>query len=274
LFTLVQEERVTDFANCLIRMANQSPEGMPVWPLQAKETGCMTGLHSVVVLAEAAEKGFAGIDFRAVYEPLHRRLMIDDYRGMNHYREYGYLPCDLDDESVSKTLGYAYDDYAASRILLKLGKVDEATLLRGRSNHYRNLFDKSDCFMRPKLKAGQFEEPFNPKEIQISKQWKDFTESNSWQETFANQHDLKSYIPMFGGRAAFVAKLDALFNQPSTLPADTPPDIAGLVGIYIAMRELRGRRKHGFDRCWRRCITMTRMAWRGTKIAGRCRPGM
>ena len=232
LFTLVQEERVTDFANCLIRMATQSPEGMPVWPLQAKETACMTGFHSVVVLAEAAEKGFAGIDFPAVYEPLHRRLMIDDYRGMDHYREYGYLPCDLDDESVSKTLGYAYDDYAASRILLKLGKVDAATLLRGRSNHYRNLFDKSDCFMRPKLKAGQFEEPFNPKEIQISKQWKDFTESNSWQETFANQHDLKSYIPMFGGREAFVAKLDALFNQPSTLPPDMPPDIAGLVGMY------------------------------------------
>lgn len=232
LFTLVQEERVSDFANCLIRMANQSPAGIPVWPLQAKETGCMTGFHSVVVLAEAAEKGFAGIDFPAVYAPLQRRLMVDDYRGMDHYREYGYLPCDLDDESVSKTLGYAYDDYAASRILLKLGRAKEAKLLRARSESYRNLFDKRDRFMRPKLKSGQFEEPFDPKEIQISKKWKDFTESNSWQETFANQHDLKSYIGMFGGREAFVAKLDALFNQPSTLPADTPPDVAGLVGMY------------------------------------------
>jgi predicted alpha-1,2-mannosidase len=232
LFTLVQEERVTDFANCLIRMANESPAGLPVWPLQAKETGCMTGFHSVVVLAEAAEKDFSGIHFPAVYEPLHRRLMLDDYRGMDHYREFGYLPCDMDDESVSKSLGYAYDDYASSRILMKIGKDSEAKLLRARSNNYKNLFDASDCFLRPKLKSGKFEEPFNPKEIQISKNWKDFTESNSWQETFANQHDLKSYIQMFGGRKAFVAKLDALFDQPSTLPPDTPPDIAGLVGMY------------------------------------------
>jgi predicted alpha-1,2-mannosidase len=114
----------------------------------------------------------------------------------------------------------------------KIGKDDEAKLLRARSDSYRNLFDKTHCFMRPKLESGKFEEPFNPKEIQISKKWKDFTESNAWQETFANQHDLASYIPMFGGRQAFVAKLDALFNQPSTLPADTPPDVAGLVGMY------------------------------------------
>jgi predicted alpha-1,2-mannosidase len=86
--------------------------------------------------------------------------------------------------------------------------------------------------VRPKLKSGAFAEPFDPKEIQISRKWKDFTESNAWQETFANQHDVNSYIAMFGGRAAFVKKLDALFNQSSDLPTDMPPDVAGLVGMY------------------------------------------
>ena len=64
------------------------------------------------------------------------------------------------------------------------------------------------------------------------KKWRDYTESNSWETTFGVQHDVKGYIELFGGRDAFVEKLDRLFNQSSQLPADAPPDIAGLVGMY------------------------------------------
>ncbi len=86
--------------------------------------------------------------------------------------------------------------------------------------------------MRPRLQSGAWAEPFDPKEISIMRKWKDFTESNSWQETFANQHDVNAYMDLFGGREAFARKLDALFNQSSDLPPDTPPDVAGLVGMY------------------------------------------
>jgi predicted alpha-1,2-mannosidase len=65
-----------------------------------------------------------------------------------------------------------------------------------------------------------------------SKKWRDYTESNPWQTTFGIQHDVTAYIEMMGGDKAFVAKLDELFNQPSTLPPDAPPDIAGMVGQY------------------------------------------
>jgi predicted alpha-1,2-mannosidase len=186
----------------------------------------------VVVLAEALKKGFTGIDIEAFYPPMRRRLMADDYRGMDHYRKFGYLPSDLDDESVSKTLGYAYDDYAASEIALAIGHLDDGHLLQQRSRNYFNLFDGVTRFVRPRLTSGVFAEPFDAKEIQISKNWKDFTESNAWQETFACQHDVKAYITLLGGREAFVEKLDALFNQSTELPKDTPPDIAGLVGMY------------------------------------------
>lgn len=65
-----------------------------------------------------------------------------------------------------------------------------------------------------------------------SKKWRDFTESNSWQATFLNQHDVYAYMDLFGGQPQFLAKLDLLFNQSSELPADAPPDIAGMVGQY------------------------------------------
>jgi predicted alpha-1,2-mannosidase len=63
-------------------------------------------------------------------------------------------------------------------------------------------------------------------------EWRDFTESNAWQATFLNQHDLYHYMEMFGGTTAFERKLDELFTTSSELPADAPPDIAGLVGQY------------------------------------------
>jgi putative alpha-1,2-mannosidase len=49
MYTLFLPERVPDFVNCLIRMAEQGPEGIPVWPLQGRETGCMVGYHSAPV---------------------------------------------------------------------------------------------------------------------------------------------------------------------------------------------------------------------------------
>ena len=66
-YTIFQMERVPDFANSLIRMAEQSEEGMPVWPLQGTETGTMTGYHSASVIAEAVVKGTPGIDVPAAY---------------------------------------------------------------------------------------------------------------------------------------------------------------------------------------------------------------
>ena len=232
LYTLFQSERVPGLVNCLIRMSIESPEGVPVWPLYAKETGTMSGYHSVVVVAEALAKGFKGIDAATAYRPMRQRAMIDDYRGLNLYRKFGYIPCDLEEESASKSLDYAYDDWAVAHVAEAAGATDDARLLRERSKNYRNLFDKKTKFIRPRLQNGDWAEPFDPKEISIMKKWRDFTESNAWQATFANQHDLKGYIPLFGGREQFLEKLDSLFNQSTTLPPDTPPDVAGLVGMY------------------------------------------
>ncbi|HEY1213374.1 MAG TPA: GH92 family glycosyl hydrolase, partial [Bryobacteraceae bacterium] len=116
LYTLFQSERVPDLVNCLIRMSIESPAGVPVWPLYAKETGTMSGYHSVVVIAEAIAKGFQGIDAAAAYGPMKRRVMHDDYRGLNLYRKFGYIPCDREEESVSRSLDYAYDDWAVARV--------------------------------------------------------------------------------------------------------------------------------------------------------------
>ena len=232
MYTLFQADRVPDFVNCLIRMAQESPDGVPIWPLQAKETFCMTGYHASSVYAEAHSKGFEGIDFSNVYPALKKRAMVDDYRGLRYYRKLGYIPSDKEEEAVSKTMEYAYDDWAVAHIARAVGELEDYKLLVERARNYKNLFDSSTGFMRPRLENGRWTEPFDPTEMGHSKQWRDYTESNPWETTFTVQHDPAGLIKLFGGRQPFLEKLDALFTTSSQLPPDAPPDIAGMVGQY------------------------------------------
>jgi predicted alpha-1,2-mannosidase len=232
LFTLIHADRVPDMVNSLIRMAQESPAGMAVWPLQGKETGCMTGYHSAAVIAEACAKGFTGIDYPGAYAAMKKRAFVDDYRGLPWYRSMGYIPADLEEESVSKTLEYGYDDWAIAHVAAKLGDRNNAKLLVERSRNYRNYWDPATGFLRAKLKDSSWALPFDPIEMGHSKQWRDYTESNAWQTTFGIQHDVTAYIQLMGGDKAFVSKLDTLFNMSSQLPPDAPPDIAGMVGQY------------------------------------------
>jgi predicted alpha-1,2-mannosidase len=232
LLTLFQSERVPDLVDGLVRMAAESPDGPPVWPLQGVETGCMIGYHSAVVIAEAQAKGFTGIDYARAWPLYRKRAMDDDYRGLTWYRKLGYIPADKDWESVSKTLEYAYDDWALASLAEAAGAHADAEHLRRRSRNYRNVFDRKLAFVRPRGSDGAWLQPFDPRAMGHSDKWRDFTESNAWQATFLNQHDLYAYMQLFGGEQAFERKLDALFNTSSALPADAPPDIAGMVGQY------------------------------------------
>lgn len=232
LLTLIHADRVPDFVNSLIRMAGESPAGMPVWPLQGKETGCMTGYHSSAVIAEASAKGFTGIDYDAAYTAMKKRAFEDDYRGLQWYRSMGFIPADLEEESVSKTLEYDYDDWAIAHIAQALGDRENAAKLVHRSLNYRHHWDAGSGFLRARLQNGSFAEPFDPIEMGHSKRWRDYTESNAWQTTFGIQHDVTGYIRLMGGDRVFLEKLNKLFNQPSTLPSDAPPDIAGMIGQY------------------------------------------
>jgi predicted alpha-1,2-mannosidase len=232
MYTLILGDRVPDMVNCLIRMAEESPAGVPVWPLQGEETGCMVGYHSSSVVAEAIAKGFPGIDAKAAYAPFQKREVDDDYRGLAAYRKLGYVPCDQQDESASKTLDYAYDDRAVAALAKAAGAMADYEVILKRSKNYTNLFDKESGFIRPRYADGHWAGPFDPKEISVTRKWRDYTEANAWQTTFCVQHDPKGLIEMLGGNAAFIAKLDGLFNQSSAMPADMPPDVTGLVGQY------------------------------------------
>ena len=198
----------------------------------------MIGWHSVSVLAEAHAKGIEA-DYAAAWPNIRRRAFDRDYKdsdgslGRGYYYDLNYIPADKIWESVSRTQEYAYDDWAMAHLAEAAGATEDAATLRKRSRNYRNVIDPKIGFARPRFTDGSWWEKYDP--IQLGHdvpKWRDYTEANGWQATFLNQHDVYGLIEHFGGDAVFEGKLDALFNGPSTLPANAPPDISGLVGQY------------------------------------------
>ena len=232
-FTLWQADRVAPMVNCLVRMAEESPGGMPVWPLQASETFCMTGYHSASVMAEACAKGFTGIDWNRTYAVMRKRNMDDDYMGLGYYRKLGYIPADLVGESVSKALEYMYNDWACARVAQATGHTEDAAIQLQRTRNYKNLFDPKTQFIRAKLMNGDWTPNFDPKATGHIKHRRDYTESNAWQTTFFSQHDVAGYIELFGGREQFVSKLDALFTEAPGVSNEDVPDMTGFIGQYV-----------------------------------------
>ncbi len=237
LLTLIEPERTAELVGDLIGQTQQSPYGPPVWPLQGVETGCMIGWHSVSVMAEARAKSVPA-NYAAAWPNVRHRSFdfampnLDNSLGIKPYDTMGYIPADTVFESVSRTLEYAYDDYASAHLADAAGATADAARLRKRSGNWRNVFDASIGFARPKLANGTWATPYDPIALGHSSKWRDYTESNGWQATFLNQHDVYGLIAAMGGDAQFEAKLDGLFNAPSILPKDAPPDISGLVGQY------------------------------------------
>jgi predicted alpha-1,2-mannosidase len=143
----------------------------------------------------------------------------------------GYVPIDREPEAASKTLEYAYDDWTIARMADALGKSDVAARFYARAASYRNVFDKKTGYMRAKKADGTFREPFDP--TQASYKDADFTEGSSIQYSWFVPHDPAGLITLLGGDAAFIAKLDALFDAGEAGAAYAGvEDITGLIGHY------------------------------------------
>jgi predicted alpha-1,2-mannosidase len=224
LFTLVEPERTADFVATMLAQFEQGGR-LPVWELAANETDCMIGYHSVSVLADASLKGLAGADGDAILA-----AMIDsadrDHFGLDAYRSLGFIPADHEHESVSKTLEYAYDDYAIARLAGALGRHDAAARFARRSQAWRHLLDPATGCFRPR-RNGQWLKPYDPRRVDNN-----HTEANGWQYRFAAPHDLAAHIAALGGDAAFTAALDSLFELDSATTGREQPDITGRIGQY------------------------------------------
>ena len=228
LYTITQRERLPDMIQSMLLHADQYGV-LPVWALEGQETNTMIGYHAVPVIVEAWKKGIRGFDGERALEAMIGSATQDKY-GIGYLQEYGFVPADLENESVSKTLEYAFDDWCIAEMAKMLGKDSIASHFEKRALAYQHHFDASTQFMRGKNADGQWVEDFNP--LFSSHRNDEYTEGTAWQYTWFVPHDVDGLIDLFPNRDAFLQKLDSLWLQPKVEGAEASPDISGLIGQY------------------------------------------
>lgn len=112
---------------------------------------------------------------------------------------------------VTKTLEFAYDDYAVALLAKELGKEDDYKMLMERTSNYKNLFDPTTGLMRGRLENGDWVSNFNPEYPYYEYMYR---EANAWQSSFFAPHDTKGLIGLYPSTEVFENKLDSLFSIP------------------------------------------------------------
>jgi predicted alpha-1,2-mannosidase len=208
LLALIQAERDADMVNSMLAHYDESIDRMlPIWSLQANETWCMIGYHAVPVIIDAYFKGVKGFDAERAYQAMKTTAMNPDYNGLPDYDRLGWVPCDKEQQAVSKTLEYAYDDWCIARMAKALGKTKDYEHFTRRAGSYKSLFDTEQGLMRGRDSQGKWREPFDPHGHQ------DITEGTSWQYSWYVPHDVPGLIALHGDKEKFAKKLNELFTM-------------------------------------------------------------
>jgi len=224
LLTFTNPNRVNDMIKSMMLMY-EIDDLLPVWELAACETNCMIGYHSIPVIYDAFAKDIGDFDPDLALDAMVATARTDIF-GIDLYKKYGYVKADMEGESVSKTLEYAYDDWCIAMMAKDIGRMDIYKEFIKRAQNYKNLFDASTGFMRAKIN-GEWQKPFDPTEVNFH-----FTEANSWQYSMFVPQDVNGLIELHGGDKTFENKLDELFETNMKLSGRHQSDITGLIGQY------------------------------------------
>ena len=228
-FSLLYPDANMHFIQSMLERYRQT--GMlPMNEYGSNETYCMIGYHSVPVIAQAILEGRSGFDYEEAFEAMKASAM-DDARGVGLLKQYGYIPSELENNSVSKVLEYAYDDWCIAQAAKKLGKMEDYEYFIARATNYRNHLDPATRLMRGRHADGSWVTPFDPKAVSVLGHG-DFTEGNSWQYSFYVPQDMETLVGLIGGDEEFALKLDTLFTTDSGVDNVHAVDVTGLVGQY------------------------------------------
>ena len=230
LYTLLEPERVTDFVKSMIRQYEYYGY-LPIWQLWGQDNYCMIGNHSIPVITDAILKGIPGIDMEKAYEAVYNSSVTSHPNSpFEVWEKYGFMPENIQTQSVSITLEQAFDDWCVAQLAAKLNKDADYQRFHKRSEYYRNLFHPKTKFFQSKNDKGESIEPFDPYQYG-GNGGHPFTEGNAWQYFWYVPHNIQALMELTGGTKAFEQKLDTFFT--STYKSEQMNhNASGFVGQY------------------------------------------
>lgn len=261
LLTLAAPEQVNDIMKSIEAKIRESG-WVPGLHSYNKFSDSMIGDHMIPIVVDAYLKGFRDFDVAFVYRAMKKKAMefpkspvpINAARdGLKEYLNLGYVAADVNKESVSSTLEFAYDDWCLAQMAKEMGKTEDYNYFMKRAKNYSNLWDADTQFMRPKLANGDFLELLSNKDsLLVTKSngnhsWyayfeplligrspnRHYTESNAWPYIWAVQHDIPGLINLFGSKDNFNTKLDQFFTMSPSEMGYKYVGSVGTIGQYV-----------------------------------------
>lgn len=230
LYTLLEPERVTDFVKSMIRQYEYYGY-LPIWQLWGQDNYCMIGNHSIPVITDAILKGIPGIDVEKAYEAVYNSSVTSHSNSpFEVWEKYGFMPENIQTQSVSITLEQAFDDWCVAQLAEKLNKDADYERFHKRSEYYRNLFHPKTKFFQSKNDKGEWIEPFDPYQYG-GNGGHPFTEGNAWQYFWYVPHNIQALMELTGGTKAFEQKLDTFFTS-NYKSEQMNHNASGFVGQY------------------------------------------
>jgi putative alpha-1,2-mannosidase len=193
-------------------------------------TESMTGNHAVPIIVDAYLKGITGFDKTLAYEAMKRNIVDSPFvqNDLTVYHRMGYVPF-TSSESVTRTVEYAYDDWALSQYARQVANNDkDYQLLQQRGYNYRNLFNSSELFMLPR----------NGGDFKINPGMSGYKEGDKWVYSYFVPQNGKDLVNLMGGNETFANRLDSaltnnviLFDNETVIHLPYLFNVAGRPGL-------------------------------------------
>ena len=235
LYNIIAPKQSADMMQSLVTMYEEGG-WLPIFPCWNSYTAAMIGDHCSVVLADAYIKGIRDFNAEKAYEGMRKNAFetpasFEDYkngmgrRALESYLKYGYIPLEdgvkeafHQDEQTSRTLEYAFDDFAVAQMAKALGKTDDYNQLMTRSENWRNVINPKTGYCdgrhapkkisKRKYDNGKFED-----NLDFVHRKPYITEGATCHYTWYVPQNVEGLIEMLGGSAKFEAKLDSMFTE-------------------------------------------------------------
>jgi predicted alpha-1,2-mannosidase len=233
--TLFAPERIDDMVTSMLQDYREGG-WLPMWKNPA-ETNIMVGTNADSIIAEDIAKGFTGFDRELAYKAVYKDAMtppdrdtelrfadreegtpVEARAGLTTDKQNGWVAADRTAEAASRTLDYAYEDWAVAQVASAVGNPADAAFFLNRSKNYRNLYNPATGFMQARNFDGAW----------TSGGW---TEGNEWVYTFDVMHDVPGLISLMG-RDKFTALLDRHFGEGHNNHTNEPSHHIGYLYDY------------------------------------------
>ena len=249
LYTLIAPKESADMMQSLVTMYEQGG-WLPIFPCWYSYTAAMIGDDCSAVLADAYIKGIRDFDYEKAYEAMRKNAFetptnFEDYkngmgrRALTSYLKYGYIPLEdgvkeafHQDEQTSRTLEYAFDDFAVAQLAKALGKDKDYKELMRRSENWRNVINPKTGYCDGRHRGGGWA---NNTDFIHRKSY--ITEGATCHYTWYVPQNVEGLIEVLGGKEKFEAKLDSMFNEGCYWHGNEPCHQIAYLYDFIGKRE-------------------------------------